>query len=141
LFVFGKRYSYAADFPLVLSNCYYNNLEFKYQIENNMDIYEKLKERFIKKHIESLMYSTMMRYFTNISFDKYIEINEKETLLQALIKDEYEKRKKRSSKRLMERPAGLTLEESISNLKGKDKYIYEQKLQKKTKYEEKNQMK
>ena len=110
-------------------------------MENNMDIYEKLKERFIKKHTESLLYSTMMRYFTNISFEKYIDFNEKETLLQALIKDEYEKRKKRSAKRLMERPAGLTLEESISNLKGKDKHIYEQKLEKKTKYDEKKQKK
>ena len=37
------RYAYAADFPLVLSNCYYEKLEFKYKMENNLDLYEKLK--------------------------------------------------------------------------------------------------
>lgn len=39
----------------------------------------------------------------------------------------------------MEKPSGNTLEEIIANLKGRDKDIYLQKLEKKIKYDEKVQ--
>jgi len=134
---FVKRYAYAADFPLVLSNCYYDKLDFKYKIENNMDLYEKLKDRLLKKTIEASLYSTMMKYFANISLSQYENLKSNESLLEVLIRDEKERRERKNKKGLMEKAKGNTLEECISNLKGKDKDIYLQKLDKKLKYEEK----
>lgn len=124
---------------MVLSNCYYEKLEFKYRLENNMNLYEQLRERLIKKNVESALYLTMLKYFSNISLNQYTELKTNETLLEAIMKDENERRKKRNIKPLMQKAAGNTLEQSISNLKGKDKEMYMQKLEKKMKYEEKIQ--
>ena len=106
-------------------------------MENNMDLYEKLKERFLRKTIEASLYSTMMKYFANISLSQYENLKNNESLLEALERDEKERREKRNKKGLMQKPKCNTLEECISNLKGKDKEIYLQKLDKKIKYEEK----
>ena len=77
-----------------------------------------------------------MKYFANISINQYVNAQNTDTLLESLMKEEIARRKKRKNKSLMEKPAGNTLEEIISKLKGKDKEMYLSKLEKKIKYEE-----
>lgn len=92
------RYAFAADFPLVLSNCYYDNIQFKYRLENNIDLYETLFERYKRKHIETIMYFSMMKYFANISIDQYINLKNDETLLQKILEEEKEKNNRKKKK-------------------------------------------